>query len=65
MTEVVEATVTANNVSRAVMDGVASIGHEASSLRDEIDRFLVEVRNDNGKSVIPGDAATIAVRVSM
>jgi methyl-accepting chemotaxis protein len=30
MTEVVEATVTANNVSRAVMDGVASIGHEAS-----------------------------------
>ena len=67
MTEVVDATVKANNVSRVVMDGVANIGREASSLRTEIDQFLVAVRNDSGDprghERVPGNGALVTVRV--
>ena len=67
MTEVVDAADKASNVSRAVMDGVASIGREASSLHTEIDQFLVAVstNRDDQRSHerVAGNGAMVTVRV--
>jgi methyl-accepting chemotaxis protein len=67
MTEVVAAADNAGEVSRTVLDGVATIGREARAIRTEIDQFLVAVR-DEGKDRrrherIAGSGATVAVRV--
>jgi methyl-accepting chemotaxis protein len=68
MTEVVEAADDAGQVSRTVLDGVADIGREAKALRTEIDQFLVAVRDDSGDrrrhERVPGDGATVTVRVA-
>jgi len=67
MAEVVEAADKAGNVSGTVLDGVANIGREAHTMRTEIDQFLVAVRDDSGDrrrhERVPGDGATVAVRV--
>jgi hypothetical protein len=67
MTVVVAAANTANEVSRAVTDGVASIGREADSLHFEIDQFLRSVRDDStgqrSHERIPGNGATATVRI--
>jgi methyl-accepting chemotaxis protein len=68
MAEVVDAVHAANGVSRSVLDGVAIIGREANSLRTEIGQFLVAVGNDTGDlrghERVPGDGATVTVRVA-
>jgi methyl-accepting chemotaxis protein len=69
MTEVVEAADNAGQVSRTVLDGVADIGRQATALRTEIDQFLVAVRDDSGDrrshARVPGDGATVTVRVAL
>jgi methyl-accepting chemotaxis protein len=67
MTEVVEAADEAGRVSRTVLDGVATIGREATSMRAEIDQFLVAVRDDSGDrrrhERVPGNGAAVTVRI--
>jgi methyl-accepting chemotaxis protein len=68
MTEVVDAADEAGLVSQTVLDGVAAIGREAGALRREIDDFLIAVRDDTGErrrhERVPGDGATVTVRVA-
>ncbi len=68
MTEVVGAADEAGRVSRTVLDGVADIGREATSMRTEIDHFLVAVRDDSGDrrrhERVPGNGTTVTVRIS-
>jgi methyl-accepting chemotaxis protein len=68
MTEVVAAADKAGHVSGTVLEGVATIGREASTMRTEIDQFLVAVRDDTGDrrrhDRVPGNGATVLVRVA-
>jgi methyl-accepting chemotaxis protein len=44
MEHVVEVAATAGNTSRNVLSGAANMGHEAETLRNEVDQFLTVVR---------------------
>jgi methyl-accepting chemotaxis protein len=68
MAEVVGAANEADRVSRTVLDGVADIGREATSMRTEVDHFLVAVRNDTDDrrrhEQVPGNGAMVVIRVA-
>jgi methyl-accepting chemotaxis protein len=68
MTEVVEAADETDRVSRTVLDGATSIGHEATSIHGEIDQFLVAVHDDTGDrrrhERVAGNGAEVLVRIA-
>ena len=67
MAMVVQAADEAGLVSGTVLDGVASIGREANTMRGEIDHFLAAVRDDTGdrrrQERVSGDGATVTLLV--
>jgi methyl-accepting chemotaxis protein len=68
MTEVVAAADKAGHVSGTVLEGVATIGREATTMRTEIDQFLFAVRDDTGDrrrhDRVRGNGATVLVRLA-
>ncbi|HEX3405249.1 MAG TPA: methyl-accepting chemotaxis protein [Acetobacteraceae bacterium] len=66
MGHVVEVADGAGNVSRNVLSGTASIGHEAETLRKEVDQFLEAIRSETGErrryERISGKGALVGLR---
>jgi methyl-accepting chemotaxis protein len=57
----------AGGVSEEVTEAATAIGHQAETLRVEVDQFLTAVRNDDGErrryERIPGNGARVALRM--